>query len=272
MGATSARLKPIDIRLKNGYAFRIKANEQSIHHLKNQPGIKPGLACHIVPEGRIGLSVTEIKNPSIVRFLSPNGDIHRYYKTNGQLLRIPFGFSSFDAFRLFGDHIKETLKSIGIHDAEVYVIGSAASGRSFVEGRPFDDGRVSDIEIEIRSRTLYNLQVQKFSELVKLYQERYLPEYQKAYEEAKTKEQKKSTNDDLVKIKGIVNRLEKMLKNGKLPPNYKLPLGFQDLQYRILPSYTDRDYEAGKTKVGIRISHPDLPESSDINESSILIS
>jgi len=68
---------------------------------------------------------------------------------------VPYGFRNMQEFRDFGGRLRSEFERGGHRDAEHYLRGSALTGRSFKEGRPFDRGpNPSDLDIAIVSQTL----------------------------------------------------------------------------------------------------------------------
>lgn len=274
------RVSPVRFNFPGGTSVRLKVTQETIKRFVKQPNCCPSFMLIISPSlhgRRVCLSIRET-NPNFIRILDERtGNFLRYYWSGHSLERIAYGFSSPKEFHQFVAALRQHLELLGVQDAEVYIVGSAATGLSYETGQPYDAGRVSDIEIEIRSATLFDVQIEKFRKMAEALETIYCPNYSRAFEEAKlaykkqptaeNKQKVREANDSLLKVLRSWKKIKKIVASGRLPANFKLPDGFQELQFKILPSFTDRPH----MKVGIRISHPKIPESSDVNESSIRI-
>ncbi len=65
--------------------------------------------------------------------------------------RVPYGFKSFEDFQAFVSRLRRSLPE----GTRISFQGSSASGRSFMSGKPFDVGRISDFDIALSSDDLY---------------------------------------------------------------------------------------------------------------------
>jgi HK97 family phage portal protein len=87
-----------------------------------------------------------------LRSLSQEAEARITYMERGGL---PYGFQSRREYRKFGAQCRAGFHERDYRDAEPYLRGSAVTGRSYKEGRPFDGGpRPSDLDIAIVSRLL----------------------------------------------------------------------------------------------------------------------
>jgi RHS repeat-associated protein len=69
---------------------------------------------------------------------------------------IPGGFGSRAEYKSFGDTARNGAKSAGYGDATITLRGSAVTGRSYRTGQPFDYGRLSDLDVGIASKSLFD--------------------------------------------------------------------------------------------------------------------
>src|SRR3990167_1403445 len=102
-------------------------------------------------EARQHFSALKTRQMTAGQFLTlrrTDGSILRFEVVkHGVLARLPFGFNHFEDVVTFASAIQEKLSAIGIRDASVYVVGSAARGvahraKAGLAGLPYDEGRV----------------------------------------------------------------------------------------------------------------------------------
>jgi hypothetical protein len=67
---------------------------------------------------------------------------------------LPKGFADAAAFEDFGARVRAGLAAAGFPDVEPILQGSAITGVSFLEQRPFDEGRISDLDVALASPAL----------------------------------------------------------------------------------------------------------------------
>jgi hypothetical protein len=68
---------------------------------------------------------------------------------------LPKGFASAEEFAQFGGELRSGLGKAGYADAEAIIQGSAVTGKSFKSGIPFDVGRVSDFDVALSGKSLF---------------------------------------------------------------------------------------------------------------------
>lgn len=67
---------------------------------------------------------------------------------------IAHGFDSVEQWQQFGDKLHDGLAAAGYPEARAAVQGSGATGKGFTSGLPFDEGRISDLDIAVGSSRL----------------------------------------------------------------------------------------------------------------------
>lgn len=68
---------------------------------------------------------------------------------------IPLGFANRQSFSAFGKQLHDGLREAGHQNAQGYLRGSSVTGISFKTGKPFDQGRRSDLDVAIVSPQLF---------------------------------------------------------------------------------------------------------------------